>query len=152
KSGHDLLRRTCPLLTQSGHRSPHSQRYFEPVRCLCPNGGSNEAARVHHASRRRGDYVVACCTRAADHADAANWCAELAYRKRSERKGGIWIVSQAVRGTWLECSAQSVYRSSLGQRRSKSDQNLCRRTDNLETRRAPRLLNSGSSRFVTKDS
>src|SRR5262245_46933623 len=25
-------------MTQSGHRSPHSQCYFEPVRCSCPTG------------------------------------------------------------------------------------------------------------------
>src|SRR5262245_52880385 len=49
------LRRICPLMTQSGHRSSlndfHRNRYDVPVLSL---GGANEAARVHHNSWRCG--------------------------------------------------------------------------------------------------
>ena len=34
ESGHAVLHCKCLLMTQSGHRSPHFQCYFDPVRCV----------------------------------------------------------------------------------------------------------------------
>jgi hypothetical protein len=51
-------------MTQSGHRSAHSQRKFEPVRCVVLIRGANETARVHIASRWRRSGAA-----------ARGWCA-----------------------------------------------------------------------------
>ena len=65
-SGHRLVRCTCLLLTQSGHRRPLPRHQILPLRSpVFSLGGGNEATRVHHISRRRdGSHVAIRCARA----------------------------------------------------------------------------------------
>ena len=64
------MRRTCLLMTQSGHRlssrSPLSVCRIDTVTMLLsqPRGVGNETARVHHACWRRGGWRVPMTARA----------------------------------------------------------------------------------------
>ena len=54
-----MLHSMSPLLTPSGCLETLPERQLEPLRCFSPELGGNEAARVHHASRRcRGAIIV----------------------------------------------------------------------------------------------
>jgi hypothetical protein len=67
-----LLRRKCPLLTQSGHR-PLPEHAQKLLRSWCPSlgGKEHEAAGIHQVTRRRdgGLAVYSTCTASSEAGD-----------------------------------------------------------------------------------
>jgi hypothetical protein len=112
-SGHRLVRCTCLLLTQSGHRRPLPRHQILPLRSpVFSLGGGNEATRVHHISRRRdGSHVAIRCARA--KLCVAGYWAPSPWIGSAERQHNSGI-SRWPRPNRLCCRSERHNRISLG--------------------------------------